>query len=373
MEQIFCIWIDFNSLFDKENKEIDIQYQEFLLASLEILDTILIIEKKDIGYVEEYLDEKVINCARCIISDFEKCLSVIQENSTKLNLVVSKKFVLPEIRNNVFCCSLDFRESEADLKKKSLVEIAKEKLLYTAFSNDYEFIIDKNTEQECEFLKTIFHKNNIRKGRILDCFCGCGRHDVYLNKYGFFVDGVDISEQQIENAKKNNPCSSNHYYVNDIRNFTVKKDTYNAAICMWTSFNYLSNINDMEQFVAGIERGLQNGGIFVLDTKNFCKGKEYKIYTRDIENDELIIKILIIKRICNEIQNSRYLYFIENKNTGSRQFYIDKEIIKIYKIDELIKIVEPFFDIQAVYGDFLFTPYKPHKSDRIILILKKRD
>ena len=203
-------------------------------------------------------------------------------------------------------------------------------------------------------------------------FCGCGRHDSCLNSYGFQIDGVDISKEQIRHAIENN-SPQNHYYVRDIRDFEIKEKFYDASICMWTSFNYLSDEVDMRGFIAKVAMGLKHRGILILDTKNFCAQDIYKIYTKQMEDEDARIQMLIIKVLCHRIQNSRYLYFIEDKKNGNRKFQIDQEMVKIYSFQELAKYAEPYFRVKAVYGDFDQGQYEEKKSDRMIFVLEKRE
>lgn len=357
------IWLDFTSLVDASNFQIDMQYQDFLYACLNEFDVALIAKKADIAHAEHYLKEHGISNVRIMESG---------EKGSDTILYISKQYETPCILDGKYCCALDFESSLFALQGKSLVEVAKQKLLYTVFSHKYEFIIDKDTQKECEFIRNILNDSQIDTGRILDCFCGCGRHEPFLNSYGFQIDGVDISEEQIKNAIKNS-SPQNHYFVKDIRDFEIEEKFYDASICMWTSFNYLSDETELKDFIAKVAKGLKRKGIFILDTKNFCAQDAYKIYTKQMEDDDVRIQQLIIKILNHKIQNSRYLYFIYNKMSGDREFWVDKEMVKIYSFHELTEYAAPYFQIKAVYGDFEQVPYEEKKSDRMIFVLEKRE
>src|ERR1017187_4019269 len=55
------------------------------------------------------------------------------------------------------------------------------------------------------------------KSSIMDLACGRGRHAKYLNKKGFIVTGLDLSEESIKHAKNfmNEKLS---FFVHDMRN-----------------------------------------------------------------------------------------------------------------------------------------------------------
>lgn len=80
----------------------------------------------------------------------------------------------------------------------------------------------RDTFQSAKYLDTF--SKLVKKGRtILDVGCGAGRPiDDYLIQQGFVVNGIDISEKQIELAKKNVPEA--FYEVKDMSE--LKKSEY---------------------------------------------------------------------------------------------------------------------------------------------------
>ena len=371
-KQPLSIWLDFSSLYDPSSGQADAQYQEFLAAAHHTLPIRLLVEEEQHMRAQQYLRDNHLENVELLPAAAGQELSAIPQIPGQLTLFFSKRYREPMLLHGVCCCTLDFQESLLELQGRSLVEIAREKLLYTAFSGSYEFIIQKDTRQESLFLRDILRRNHICGGRIFDCFCGCGRHDAYLNAYGYAVDGVDISPQQIANARKSSQSLQNRYYACDIRDFQPGAGVYDAAICMWTSFNYLADMADLQRFAAQVARSLKDRGIFILDTKNFPRDTDYKIYTKTLENTEVQITLLTVKKIYGGLQNSRYFYFICDKQTGERQFCVDKEIVRIYSKHDLTEAAFPFFEAKAAYGDYKFTNYDQTRSDRLILVLAKK-
>src|SRR5690554_7436537 len=62
---------------------------------------------------------------------------------------------------------------------------------------------DRDYSEAQLFIDNITQYLNLpEQAKVLDLACGRGRHSVYLNKLGYDVTGVDLSESSIESAKK---------------------------------------------------------------------------------------------------------------------------------------------------------------------------
>lgn len=276
-----------------------------------------------------------------------------------------------EIRfdENVIYFPINFQGDIKKFDNISFTEHAKNKLIYNELSDIYLQAIANDTNFETDFLDNIFKKYN-KKGSVLDCCCGVGRHCRALAERGYNVTGIDISKRQIENTKKINNVKNIKYFNMDVRDFKLKNKNYDAGICMWTTYNYLSQDEDFEKFIKGIYNHLCNGGIFVLDSKNIPALEKERIYRRKNNNGQLDLELLICKRIVGNVQNSQYFYFM--KRNGKKEFYMDEEFVRFYYLNEIKKIVKGYFDIVEVYGDFDMSKYDQKKSRRFILILKRK-
>ena len=61
----------------------------------------------------------------------------------------------------------------------------------------------RDSAEAQEFIDNIIeYTHPVSGSRILDLACGKGRHSVYLNKKGFDVVGVDLSQNSIEEATR---------------------------------------------------------------------------------------------------------------------------------------------------------------------------
>ena len=185
------------------------------------------------------------------------------------------------------------------------------------------------------------------------------------------MKGIDFSQSQIDNARQIHNHLRVSYDVMDIRNICLNQ-TFDAAICMWTTYNYLSVSKELRMFIEGVWNHLKDGGLLVLDSKNIPALDMKRVYHRDsIADDGTKISLLINKDIENNTQNSVYMYFITNPD-DERLFFCDYEHVRFYSEMELVDIVGDLFEIIAVYGDFMASEYKEATSERFIVVLRKR-
>jgi tellurite methyltransferase len=98
------------------------------------------------------------------------------------------------------------------------------------------------------------------KGRVLDVAMGAGRNAVYLAKVGFEVEGVDISDEAVDSARRlaqeNNISIAAE--VGDLeKNFRIATDSYDNIVC----FDYLQR-----SLIPQIKAGLKINGIVIYET-----------------------------------------------------------------------------------------------------------
>lgn len=272
---------------------------------------------------------------------------------------------------NIVYIPINMKGDLEQFKNKSFTEHAKNKLLYNELSKYYMEAIANDTDLESEFISSVFKKNiGKESGTLLDCCCGVGRHDYILGNKGYKVTGIDISESQIANAKKIHSNPNTRYKVMDVRNINNLKNKFDMAICMWTTYNYLSLDKDFISFIKGVYNHQDKGSILLLDSKNIPKLKKRRVYKRNTEKKSLKMELIINKFVDNNIQNSQYMYFI--KNNDNKQFYYDEEYVRFYTLDEIKKLVDKYYIVKYNYGDFKFSEYDEKTSERFIIVLERK-
>ena len=76
---------------------------------------------------------------------------------------------------------------------------------YKDFAEHYDWMKLDNPARD-QFFKVLFEKHNVNN--VLDCACGTGHELILFSSFGFEVQGSDISDSMLEQAK--NICVTMH-------------------------------------------------------------------------------------------------------------------------------------------------------------------
>jgi SAM-dependent methyltransferase len=121
----------------------------------------------------------------------------------------------------------------------------------------------EQTRMEASFLEGAL---GLRPGaRVLDVPCGAGRHAIELASRGYRVTGVDLSREQIDEARKGAAAAGleAEWRHADMRDLPWESE-FDGAFCLGNSFGYLDP-EGTRAFVGALARTLRPGARFALD------------------------------------------------------------------------------------------------------------
>ena len=199
------------------------------------------------------------------------------------------------------------------------------------------------------------------KSNVLDLGCGKGRHAFKLSGIFKNVDGIDLSENNINLAKQIKKQNL-HFYIGDMRNFNMKKK-YNYVFNLFTSFGYFENASENLSVLKCINNHLVDGGYLLIDflnttlIKNKTQIKEVKVI-QDVKFD--IQKFVSGNCIMKSIQI--------NDNDKTSKF---NERVQLFNLKDFKSMFnETGFELIKAFGNYSLDPYS-EESDRLILWAKK--
>ena len=228
------------------------------------------------------------------------------------------------------------------------------------FDSPYYHILYKNRDQKeaDKFIYNLVNHLEIRpNSKILDLACGKGRHSFILNQLGMHVNGVDLSKNSINEAKKKQNKTL-HFDTHDMREI-FKKNKYNYVFNLFTSFGYFENMNDNIKMLDSISKMLIEKGILIIDFLNAEKVKKNLVSFEEKRIDDTSFKI---KRF---IKSNMVYKEISIKDNTSHQF---TERVQLFSLNQFKKLLKPNFDILHTFGDFNLNSFDVRHSDRLILI-----
>ncbi|PIE98147.1 MAG: SAM-dependent methyltransferase [Treponema sp.] len=203
--------------------------------------------------------------------------------------------------------------------------------------------------------------------KILDAGCGPGRIAVELAVRKAAVTGVDLILPFLNAAREsaNDENVDIELLQGDLRKF-VRKDFFDVAISMYTSFGYCNTVEEDMLILQNIYESLQENGWFILE----MTGKEIAI--RDFtagewfQRDNLtVLTDFSVEGAWEGLRSHWVLYDEQGRRTDHT--YVQR----LYSAVELKDLVlKAGFASVEIYGDFEFSPYN-EKARTMVLIGRK--
>jgi len=198
--------------------------------------------------------------------------------------------------------------------------------------------------------------------KMLDIACGKGRHSIYLNKKGFDVTGIDLSEQSIKYAKEfeNNKL---HFLVHDMRKLFYI-NYFDVALNLFTSFGYFETEKDHVNALKTFRKCLKADGVLIIDyfntekiirNLNYCEVKSLDGINFNITKS--VVDGKIIKKINFEDQQKVYNF---------------EERVQAFSVEDFTRMLtKAGLVVQKSFGSYALEDFDLPSSDRLILICKK--
>lgn len=233
------------------------------------------------------------------------------------------------------------------------------------FDSQYYHILYKSRDsKEAEvFISNLAkHLKLESNSKVLDLACGKGRHAVYLNKLGFEVLGLDLSENSISQA-----CEFSNerlkFLAHDMRESFPKK-SFDVVFNLFTSFGYFNDSKQDLKTLNNIKDALKPKGYFVFDFLNI----QY-IENNLVSNEEKLVDGIYfnLKRYFKRGSLYKNIKF----NIGSQEYEYTERVdsLKYHHLLEYFKVVG--MEVKGIFGDYDLNSFDINTSKRLIFITQK--
>ena len=218
---------------------------------------------------------------------------------------------------------------------------------------------ERGSSEATYFMNNLINKLQIDKNSsILDLACGRGRYSLYLSNIGHKVTGIDISKENISEAKKNESDKLN-YILHDMRQPLNQK--FDLILNLFTSFGYYEKDTDNLSVIKSIKSNLETDGQAVIDFFNI----DY-ILDNLVEKEEKNIdktKFIINRYLENDLLVKDISILLNNKS------YKFQEKVKAYRMDDFLAMFKNCnLKLKEIYGDYKLNSFNKNSSNRLIMV-----
>ena len=239
------------------------------------------------------------------------------------------------------------------------------KWFQTWFNSPYYHILyHQRNDEEAEFFvdNLCAYLQPAAQFRILDIACGRGRHSIYLNKKGYEVTGIDLSESNVRHAKafENEHL---HFFVHDMRHLFYT-NYFDLAFNLFTSFGYFESRKDHVKALKMFYKSLKPGAKLVMDYFNTSKILQH-IPPHEVKTAEGIDF-----HISKQVKDGKIVKSIAFEHHG-KSYGFKEEVQAFVKADFEEMFAQSGFLIEEIFGNYHLQPYEESGSDRMIFICTK--
>lgn len=204
------------------------------------------------------------------------------------------------------------------------------------------------------------------KAKILDLYCGYGRHAIELAKNGYSVTGVDGTQAFIDIARqKANEAGIRICFEHlDMRELTYENQ-FDAVINMFAAFGYFSD-DENAGVLRRIASALKKGGYLLMDLLNreWMAKSNLNRYWRHPSGEYVLSYKAELQQGIAKMKRE-----VINQVTGEKARYeFDLRTYSLFELQSLLR--GSGLDLKATYGNFDQTSYSS-ESPRLIILAQK--
>ena len=143
-----------------------------------------------------------------------------------------------------------------------------------------------------------------------------------------------------------------------------KKDTYDAALNLFTSFGYFNTKNEHQASVNAMALNLKKEGLLIIDFMNVNKTISNLVSIEEKKINDILFNI------TRSVKGKYIQKEITFKHNDKNYNFLEK--VMAFTLSDLSNfIINAKLEIIDIFGDYDLNPFCEYNSDRLILICKK--
>jgi Methyltransferase domain len=220
--------------------------------------------------------------------------------------------------------------------------------------------------EEVKFLLEFFSGGN-KVRSIIDLGGSIGLHSIPLNEHGFDVTLLDKSQSALAIARRSAPQLQT---VNGSFENIDLKQNFDAAICMFSSLNYLLSESDREHFYHWLSTYIRD--VVILDQVNVRRLP--RVYSDSCQAEDKHFRLNILREwhFEDEVMQTSFIYEFVDKESEATKIINDGQSQKFLTVEELVAYMGKQWRMVALLGECnLNRAFDPDNSPRMISIFKR--
>lgn len=209
--------------------------------------------------------------------------------------------------------------------------------VFSEYARYYDLLYrDKDYAGEAAYVHGLIQNHLAGAKTVLNLGCGSGRHDRVLAEKGYWITGVDLSEEMLSVARHSTVGDNVCYVQDDVRSARLDTD-FDVAISLFHVMSYLGENDDLMAAFGTARHHLKAKGIFIFD---FWYGPAVLTDRPAVRVKEFADDAISITRIANPVIHS-------NQNLVDVNYHL-------FVRDQLTKDVQEVREIHRMR--YLFLP-----------------
>ncbi|MDP4083441.1 MAG: class I SAM-dependent methyltransferase [Bacillota bacterium] len=246
---------------------------------------------------------------------------------------------------------------------------------YERFAYLYDELMQEAPyDQWVDYVKGKIAKYRIEGRTLLDLACGTGELSTRFAKEGYYVTGIDLSEDMlaVAMAKSERLNLRIPFYQQDMTELEGLKQ-FDVIGIFCDSLNYLQSKEMVEKTLLNVFHYLKKGGLFIFDVHSVYKVNEVFMNQTFTFNEEQLAYIW--NSFPGEFPNSvehELSFFVLDEESGKYDRFDELHFQQTYPVESYSDmIVHAGFEILEINADF--EAKEPEfDSERIFFVVQKK-
>jgi SAM-dependent methyltransferase len=223
---------------------------------------------------------------------------------------------------------------------------------------------NRGDEEAACFIDRLIERRHLAADEtLLDLGCGSGRHARHLAAKGFDVTGLDLSAESLELAGRHE--GPNLRFVRQDMRLPFQTGIFDHVLNLFTSFGYFDDPADDVTVVHNIASALKPGGTLVLDYLNVVRAEAH------LTPEESTVREGLTYRLTRWTDAGHIFKGIAFDDSGGGSVEHVERVAKLTLEDFRFIFELCALRIEAVYGDYLLSPFDETCSPRLMFVASK--